>query len=61
MTAHSQAIQPFIAIWIGKRPRLISKKLTRRVFRASVILILALVILLIAARPVVAILAPSAG
>jgi len=54
MTVRGEVIHLNIVPWVGKRPRLISNKLTRRVLRVLLILALALIIFLVAAQPVVA-------
>ena len=54
MTVRGEVIHLNIVPWVGKRPRLISRKLVRRVLRVLLILVLALIIFLVAAQPVVA-------
>ena len=61
MTIHSEVIHLHIVPWVGKRPRLISNKLARRVLRVLLILVLALIIFLVVAQPVVAAAVPSVG
>ena len=61
MTIRSEVIHLNIVPWVGKRPRLISNKLTRRVLRVLLILVLALIIFLVVAQPVVAAAVPSVG
>ena len=61
MTIHSEVIHLNTVPWVGKRPRLISNKLARRVLRVLLIFVLALIMFLVVAQPVVAAAVPCVG